>query len=212
MVDRKVVAYTQAAWQPAEQLQEHLERSKRMYRHRMLLSVYDVRLCVGLAQSLYDETLKNEMAFNGEILPYLAQLLQQIKELQSVSEAFQRQLERLSGTADSSLRTERVHAARRYFADRWKKIVALIRHSPAQTDDEEVARTYNEGMCALFEEVTWRRHLMDRIGADDEVSRYFSLKQRFKAPHCPVNAYVDPYAEIARRAQKKEKKDKKKKD
>ena len=210
MVDRKVVAYAQAAWQPAERLQEHLDRSKRLYQQRMLLSVYDLRLCVGLAQSLYDETMKNEMAFNGEVQPYLLQLLQQVKELQPVSAAFQRQLERLSGTTEPSFRMERVKAARRYFSDRWKKLMELIRHSPLQTDDEEAAHTYNEGARALFEEVAWRRYLMDKIGADDEVSRFFSLKQRFKAPRCPVDAFVDPYVEIARRVQKSAKKQEKK--
>ena len=209
MMDRKVVAYTQAAWQPAERLQEHLDRSKRLYQQRMLLSVYDLRLCVGLAQSLYDETMKNEMAFNGEVQPYLSQLLQQVKELQPVADAFQRQLERLSGEAEQAFRTERVKAARRYFSDRWKKLMELIRHSPLQTDDEEAAHTCNEGVRALFEEVAWRQFLMEKIGADDEVSRFFSLKRRFKVPACPVDAFVDPYVEIARRAQKKGKKQEK---
>ena len=86
----------------------------------------------------------------------------------------------------------------------------LIRHSPLQTDDDEAAHTYNEGARALFEEVAWRRYLMDKIGADDEVSRFFSLKQRFKAPRCPVDAFVDPYVEIARRVQKSAKKQEKK--
>ena len=195
--DSRVTAYTRDVTQPLALLQRHLDESKRIYRQRVLLSVYDLRLCAGLAQALADEGNRDEMAFNGELRPYLSQLLEKVQELQRVGDTFQRELQRMFVSEPASY-AERMRKAGRYFSSQWREVVRMIRRSPAQTDDELAAERYNEAIEALFEEVCWRRRLMEKAGPDADAAFFFDMRRRFKAPRCPVDAYVDPYEEILR--------------
>ena len=202
MTDSRVVSYTKTSWQPADQLRQYLDESKELYRQRMLLSVYDVRVGVGLVNSLLEEGRRSGMAYNGDIMPFLLRLSEMMLSLQQVATAFRRQLEQLFRTGDSAMCSERVAAARDYFTARWKEISEYLLQSPATTDDEDAAKRYNELAGELFGEVMWRLRLVGKIRAEDDVSRYESLKKRFKVPRCSVNAYVDPYAEIDSREKK----------
>mgnify|MGYP003307350650 CR=1 FL=1 len=90
-------------------------------------------------------------------MPFLTALNTRIQELYTVSQTFCRQLQALSAAGDLEMCSERVKAARDYFTDKLEEVMAYLKKSPAQTDDETVALAYNDGIRALFEELAWKK-------------------------------------------------------
>lgn len=210
MVDHEVVSYTQSSLQPIAQLQQHLEYARQWYQRRVLQSVYDLHVCAGLSKTFYAETYENEMAFNAdECLPFITALNERIQELSAVSQTFNHQLQKLFSEGDAEKCAERVAAAQSYFSDKLEEVLAFMKKSPVQTDDENVAHAYNEGIRALFEELSWKKYAIEKMDANVTVQHYYTLKQRFKFPKCPVDAFVDPYQMIAEEEKRKKKRRKK---
>ena len=213
MVDAEVVAYTRSSAQPVAQLQQHLEHARRLYRQRVLQSVYDLQACAGLSRTLYAETYANEMAFNGEeCLPFLTALDGKIQELYAVSRTFCRQLQAIFAAGNLEMCSERVKAARSYFTDKLEEVLAYLEKSPVRTDDETVALAYNDGVRALFEELSWKKYAVGKMDAEATVQHYYKLKQKFRVSKCPVDAFVDPYQAVEEEEKRKKRKRRKKKE
>ncbi len=198
-VDQKVKNYSVSSKRTIEELNANLDNSKRLYKRKIMLQLYDLQLCSGLAESLYADVMESEIAFNGECLPFLQSLKENLQQLEKVARTFRHQLQVLFAEEDESKWKQRMQDASAYFVKQLKEVVEQLEHSPVQTEDEQLAKEYAESVRMLHAEVCQKIYLLERMRPKDGADRYYSLKQLFKVPKCPVNAYVDPYAEIEKR-------------
>ncbi len=190
-VDKNIVQYSDNK-KDISILSDELDRSKKEYNLKMLLSIFDYKLCVGQIISLQSYVKENESSFNADTFPFLDELLKILMEIDNVSLRFQKQLYQIffEEQKEKMVLTERLNAASDYFVPKISNLLELILQSPVETDNKEHALEYNDVIKALYAELARKAHIIKGMKDDYSAQRFYTLKKEFRIPYININAYA----------------------
>jgi len=190
-VDPHIVQYGKNK-PPVEMLNDQLEKDKKEYNIKVLLSVFDFKLCLGHVSSMQDVIKENINSFRADSLGFTDSLQASLFGMDFIAQKFQLQISAIShrATYDQKYIQTRIAAASDYYVVQIDKVLKIIRQSPVETDSRELAFEFNESLRMLYNELSRKKHIISGIKQDYSTERYFTLKKEFKNPVLNVNAYA----------------------
>ena len=119
-------------------LEQELQRSKRSYQLKILLSLFDYKQIFEDAKGLNQYLLENRSSFNEESEKWLGEFLDEIIKMNGTAEKFQNQLRSIFNREENAdtneLLKERMNAGAGYFIKEQNKLSELLSGCPIVTD------------------------------------------------------------------------------
>ena len=177
---------------PKEILDNQLDTSKKEFKEKILLSLFDFKTIGGQCNRLIDFVKEKSSSFNEETIPFLSDFQNQISEIQAVAVKFQNQLQRIIAMDSNSEQQlqERISSAVNYFSQQLKIVSEKLKKSPAITDSKANATDYNDDLQTIFASVEEKRHIFKNIKGNFSVEQYYIARNNLFLPHFSVNAFA----------------------
>jgi hypothetical protein len=175
-------------------LEQELQRSKRTYQLKILLSLFDYKQIFEDAKELNQYLLENRSSFNGELEKWLDELLNEINKLEGTAEKFQNQLRSIFNREEnvdtSELLKERMNAGAGYFIKEQSKLNGLLSGCPIVTDSRLHAKEISEALKEIFSGLSIKKYLMEVLFGAFDIETYHKRKKDFILPAFSVNVYA----------------------
>lgn len=188
--DRLIVEHQRHKPEP-EVLEAELDNSVTEFRLYTIGQLFDFSSALGHFSRFIKQLEAPEKAFTEPVIPYLQELETQLKSIEDVGSRFLLQLKAIFGAPaiDEDYLTERLEAASGFFREQLRSMVDKIKHSPANTDNKELAEEYNDGLKSLHNMVCLKLHLLKQLRHPYQSDDYFRSKQSYVVPDSGIQAY-----------------------
>ena len=131
-------------------LEQELQRSKRSYQLKILLSLFDYKQIFEDAKELNHYLLENGSSFKEESEKWIDGFLDEIIKLEGIAEKFQNQLRSIFNREENAdtteLLIEKMNAGASYFLKKQTKLNELLIGCPIVTDSRLHAKEINEAL------------------------------------------------------------------
>ncbi|HMK17325.1 MAG TPA: helix-turn-helix domain-containing protein [Chitinophagaceae bacterium] len=175
-------------------LELELQRSKRSYQLKILLSLFDYKQIFEDAKELNQYLSENRSSFNEESEKWLDEFLNEIIKVDGTAEKFQNQLRsifnREENAGTNELLKERMSAGAIYFLEEQKKLRELLIGCPILTDSRLHAKEINEALKEIFSGLSIKKYLMEGLSGVFDIETYHKRKKDFTLPAFSVNVYA----------------------
>ena len=177
---------------PIAELEKQLSNSKNEFRLFVLKQLFDFRTGIGLISRLLNDVTEVKTSFNEETLPFLKNILLQLKDIQDITEKFSNQLNNIfnSETFNEDLLTERLQAASEFFKSKLANCIESVSATPAQTDSRDNARDYDSLLANLYGFLEHKLDVLKKIKLPFEVENYFDVKNSFRQSDFKPSSYA----------------------
>jgi len=174
-------------------LEQELQRSKRNYKLKILLSLFDYKQIFEDAKELNQYLLENGSSFNEESEKWVNEFLDEIIKLEGIAEKFQNQLRSIFNREENAdtneLLKERMNAGVGYFIKEQKRLSELLNGCPIVTDSRLHAKEINETLKEIFSGLSIKKYLMEGLFGAFDIETYHKRKKDFILPTFSVNVY-----------------------
>jgi HRDC domain./PIF1 helicase. len=189
--DRIVVEHEKTKL-PIAELEKQLDNSKNEFRLFVLKQLFDFRTAIGLISRLLNDVTEVKTSFNEETMPFLKNILLQLKDIQDITEKFSNQLHNIfnSATFNEDLLTERLQAASEFFKSKLANCIESVSATPAQTDSRDNARDYDSLLANLYGFLEHKLDVLKKIKLPFEVENYFDVKNSFRQSDFKPSSYA----------------------
>lgn len=191
--DQRIVEFSQNRSSSAL-LTEELKKSRKNYRLKILLSIFDYSKEVGEIKEIQKLLEEHKTSFNPESIEWAHGLLIKTNALQTTSAKFQIQINNLFQLEDpvqlNHQIQKRIKAGALYFLGEQNKIIEMLKKSPALTDSRTYAKEFNEAVRELFSAFDKRGYLLSGLENNFEIESYHLRKKKFVLSFFNVNAYA----------------------
>jgi len=175
-------------------LEQELQRSKRNYQLKILLSLFDYKQIFEDAKELNQYLSENRSSFNEESEKWLDELLNEIIKLEGTAGKFQNQLRSIFNREENAdtneLLKERMNAGAGYFIKEQNKLSVLLNGCPMVTDSRLHAKEINETLKEIFSGLSIKKYLMEGLSGVFDIETYHKRKKDFILPAFSVNVYA----------------------
>ena len=175
-------------------LEQELQRSKRSYQLKILLSLFDYKQIFEDAKELNQYLLENGSSFNEESEKWIDEFLDEIIKLEGIAEKFQNQLRSIFNREENAdtneLLRERINAGAGYFLKEQNKLKELLNGCPIVTDSRLHAKEINEALKEIFSGLSIKKYLMEGLSGAFDIETYHKRKKDFILPAFGVNVYA----------------------
>jgi PIF1-like helicase/Helix-turn-helix domain/HRDC domain/UvrD-like helicase C-terminal domain len=175
-------------------LRQELQRSKRNYQLKILLSLFDYKQIFEDAIELNQYLLENRSSFNEESEKWIGEFLDEIIRLEGIAEKFQNQLRSILNREENAdtneLLKERMNAGAGYFIKEQNKLNGLLGGCPIVTDSRLHAKEINEALKEIFSGLSIKKYLMEGLFGVFDIETYHKRKKDFTLPAFSVNVYA----------------------
>ena len=175
-------------------LEQELQRSKRSYQLKILLSLFDYKQIFEDAKELDQYLLENKSSFNQESEKWIAGFLVEIIKLGRTAEKFHGQLRSIFNREENAdineLLKERMKAGAGYFLKEQTKLNELLVGCPIVTDSRLHAKEINETLKEFFSSLSIKKYLMESLSGAFDIETYHKRKKDFILPAFSLNVYA----------------------
>jgi len=175
-------------------LEQELQRSKRSYQLKILLSLFDYKQLFEDAKELNQYLQENGSSFNEGSEKWIDEFLDEIIKLEGISEKFQNQLRSIFNREENAdtneLLKERMNAGTSYFLKEQTKLNELLIGCPIVTDSRLHAKEINEALKEIFSGLSIKKYLMGGFSGAFDIETYHKRKRDFLLPAFSVNVYA----------------------
>ena len=175
-------------------LEQELQRSKRSYQLKILLSLFDYKQIFEDAKELNQYLLENGSSFNEESEKWINEFLDEIIKLEGTAEKFQNQLRSIFNREENAdtneLLKERMNAGAGYFIKEQNRLNELLNGCPIVTDSRLHAKEINEALKEIFSGLSIKKYLMEGLSGTFDIETYHKRKKDFILPAFSVNVYA----------------------
>lgn len=181
--DEKIVRFS-ALKDSLSELTNEYEKSERDFYAQLLLDVFDLKPLVSNIKNLIETVKRHEVLQEKSVTEFANSLLKQSIELEEIASNFQYQLLKISMQLpiDEDFLYQRLLAAHQYFSDKLNLLSDTLRKSPANTDNKQVARDYDEDLKEIFTITEEKKHLIGGIKSNFSIQHYYLIKKTFILP------------------------------
>ncbi len=175
-------------------LDQELQRSKRNYQLKILLSLFDYKQIFEDAKELNQYLLENGSSFNEGSEKWINEFLDEVIKLEGTAEKFQNQLRSIFNSEENAdtneLLKERINAGATYFIKEQNKLSELLNNCPIVTDSRLHAKEINETLKETFSGFSIKKYLMEGLSRTFDIETYHKRKRNFMLPAFSVNVYA----------------------
>jgi len=175
-------------------LELELQRSKRSYQLKILLSLFDYKQIFEDAKEFNQYLFENRSSFNEESEKWIDELLNEIIKLEGTAEKFQNQLRSIFNREENAdtneLLKERMNAGAGYFIKEQIRLNELLSGCPILTDSRLHAKEINEALKEIFSGLSMKKYLMGGLSGTFDIETYHKRKKDFILPAFSVNVYA----------------------
>lgn len=174
-------------------LQQELERSRKKYQLKLLLSLFDYSQLLSELKTIDDYIKEHATSLNDADVKWLVQLINETENLQAIAEKFRMQLETLFIKEDLDsikFRNERISAAVQYFLNAQNQLSDKFSGCPIVTDSREHAKEINEGLKEVFTGLSIKKHLFTGFAGEFDPKAYHQRKKSFVLPQFFLDVYA----------------------
>ena len=175
-------------------LEQELQRSKRNYQLKILLSLFEYKQLFEDAKELDQYLLENNSSFNEGSVKWINEFLDEINKLEGTAEKFQNQLRSIFNRDENEdtneLLRERMNAGAGYFIKEQKKLSELLSGCPIITDSRLHAKEVNETLKEIFSGLSVKKYLMGGLSGAFDIETYHKRKKDFLVPAFSINVYA----------------------
>jgi hypothetical protein len=175
-------------------LEQELQRSKRSYQLKILLSLFDYKQIFEDAKELNQYLSENRSSFNEGSEKWLDELLNEINRLEGTAEKFQNHLRSIFNREENAdtneLLKERMSAGAGYFLKEQNRLGKLLIDCPIVTDSRLHAKEINEALKEIFSGLSIKKYLMEGLSGAFDIETYHKRKRDFLLPAFSVNVYA----------------------
>jgi hypothetical protein len=190
-VDENIIKHNERKL-PIEILNNKFEVSKKEYREKILLALFDFQGSINTIIRLTEFVKEKTSSFNSDTLTFLASIFKSLSNIQNIALRFRNELRTLfyAVPPDEKKLQERIVAAINYFSEILQTISGELKKSPAITDSKINATRYNADLNGIFGSIETKLHIFRNIGDKFTVEQYYEAKGAFVAPAFSVNAFA----------------------
>ncbi len=175
-------------------LEQELQRSKRSYQLKILLSLFDYKQIFENAKELNQHLSENRSSFNEGSEKWINEFLDEVIKLEGTAEKFQNQLRSIFNREENAdtneLLKERMNAGAGYFLKEQNKLNELLFGCPIVTDSRLHAKEINEALKEIFSGLSIKKYLMEGLSGVFDIETYHKRKKDFIVPAFSVNVYA----------------------
>ena len=175
-------------------IENELQRSKKDYQLKILLSLFDYKRTIAEANELNQYLLENRSSFNDEAKKWIDAFLDDTSKLQGTAEKFQNQLRsifnREENPDNNNVLNERINAGIAYFLKEQHMLIASLAACPVITDSRLHAKEINETLKEIFAGLSIKKYLFEGVSGSFNVDSYHQRKKSFLLPAFGVNVYA----------------------
>lgn len=130
-------------------------------------------------------------SFNSETLPHIHQVDESITELLETGMQFNAQLNHIftEDVLNETFLTSRINAAFDYFRPKIDTFIALLKQSPASTDNQEYAADYNRHVSEIYELLALKSFLMRQLPIPFDAALFYTVRNQFQLERITIQAY-----------------------
>ena len=190
--DERIVQFSKAN-ASKNVLELELQRARKNYRLKILLSLFDYSRNVIELKELNAYLAEHRSSYNDDGGNWLGELINDTENVQATAQRFKRQLEKLVGTEDSGsseVLNGRISAGAQYFLNEQKKLVDKLLNCPITSDSRVHAKEFNEALREVFTNLSMKKHLLEGLSAVFDIDVYHYKKKNFVAPAFKLNVYA----------------------
>jgi hypothetical protein len=175
-------------------LEQELQRSKRSYQLKILLSLFDYKQIFEDAKELNQYLSENRSSFNEGSEKWLDELLNEINRLEGTAEKFQNHLRSIFNREENAdtneLLKERMSTGAGYFLKEQNRLGKLLIDCPIVTDSRLHSKEINEALKEIFSGLSIKKYLMEGLSGAFYIETYHKRKRDFLLPAFSVNVYA----------------------
>ena len=190
--DARIVQFTQHILS-IEFLQQELVKAKKAYQEKILSDLFNFKKVLKQTKDLQQYLLEHSSSFNGDVNPWINGLQDRLLSLQTTSDKFHNQLNKLFSLTekleDNNELHERVKNAASWFCREIKSVLDSILQSPAVTDSGIRAKEYNEMLREGYIQLAQQNFLLEGFTSKFNMEAFQHHKRSFIAPSFTVNSY-----------------------
>lgn len=178
--------------QPVDFLNHQLKKSKKEFREKILLSLFDFNMSIGQVNRLQIFVKENVTSFNSETNSFLEEIKVKLSNIQNIVARFRKELQQIlsdNPVNEQRLQT-RITSAVNYFSEELKAISEELKNSPAITDSKLNAKEYNDDLQSVFASIEEKIHIFKSVKNAFSVERYYRAKSDLVLPNFSVNAFA----------------------
>ncbi|HEV7782485.1 MAG TPA: helix-turn-helix domain-containing protein [Chitinophagaceae bacterium] len=191
--DQRIVQFSQKI-SSSVKLKEELERARRQYQEKLLLSSFDIHPAINVYNELREYVRENSSSFNTETVAWLDQLKDRLNTVQETAHKFHSWLKgqfALETPPESNtVLQDRINKAALHFVKEMDAAINELQQSPAVTDSKLHAKEYNDGLKEIFAELSAAKYLLLGLDGTFSSEKWHQRKKNFVLPSFSVNAYA----------------------
>lgn len=179
---------------PLDGLQKELAAAKKAYQQKTFSSLFDFNLAVNYLKELQNYIIQHPSSFNDATFSWLDELLVKLSSVQSTTEKFLPQLNRLFALTEKAEENpelaERISAAAKWFTSEMKLLIEHILQSPAVTDSTLHAKEYNDLLKEVYARLCYQNYMLQGFAGKFNMEIFHRRKKAFVLPSFGINAYA----------------------
>jgi hypothetical protein len=190
--DQRIVQFSRS--NSAKSIERELLQSKKNYRLKILLSLFDYNQIIEDSKELNTYLSENNSSFNEQASNWMREFLRELETLQLTAEKFQGQLRKVFDQQEvpeaNELLRERINAGVQYFLKEQSGFVGSVATCPVITDSRLHAKEVNESLKEIFTRFSLKKHLLEGFSGKFDPAAYHLRKKNFNVPAFSVNVYA----------------------
>jgi hypothetical protein len=189
-VDERIVQYSLQTT-GIGMLNNQLLSAKGVYHLSLLMDLFSFEGLRNIGRVWFKMTKDNESSYNDEALPFIEDILNQLKGIEQVAEKFRLQLENIMQRepVDIDFMNKRLKASADYFSGKIDVLMDTLSASPVTTDNRSNGNRYDENISSLFLAAAQKKHIILSVTDGFNVDTYFTARGNFIMPEFTVSAY-----------------------
>ena len=211
--DPRILQFSQTIASP-EALMEELRISRRQYQLKLLIGYFDISNALALLNEIRQQATTHTRSFREGLGQWLEDLHQKISALQETSLKFQgwirQEFNKPEPPEENQQLAERVVKGSKHFIPELESWIKTLNHSPASTDNRELAKEFNEALKKLFIELEEKRFILQNMDGKFDTEQWLTRRKEWTLPAFYNNAYAgasqkktdSPHPELHKRLRK----------
>ena len=191
--DERIVAFSKSN-HSFDLLEQELQKSKRNYQLKILLSLFDYQQLVEEMKNIRGYLKENESSIKPEATNWTNNLEKSIFEIEVTAKKFQSQIQILfpqekNPELNVKLK-ERLIAGTNYFIKEQNAIFDILQNPAIVTDSRIHAKELNDRIKEIFSQLSLKKHLLEGLSGKFEMEIYHRRKNDFILPVFSINTYA----------------------
>ncbi len=192
MTDPRIVRFSNLAISP-NQLSLELSAARKQGSESLAITIFDFQEIVNTIEILNSYIVSHSGNFNDKAQEWASELVELGRTIDDTARKFhtwmRSQFDPVLSPGEIPPIVDRSNRAAIHFSKELDTILALLQHSPVESDSKEHSKAFNDLARELFTETRLKRHMLSGFEGKFDLVSWYQRKKEFILPSFTINAY-----------------------